>query len=112
MPGAAGQGAEPSHRGEVDEDIEEEPEDREGKAHAPVVAFAQELRDGENLAFDHHRQQELTYDDERRGGHQLIGGNGNTRRKGRARHADKLFGRDVGGDERGSHGPPGQCVAG
>ncbi len=107
-----GQRAQPGDRREVDEDVEEEPEDREREAHAPVVALAQELGDGEDAALDHHGEQEFADDDERRGGHEFVGGHGDARGVGRAGHADELFGRNVGGDERGAHGPPRQRVAG
>ena len=107
-----GKCAEPGHGGEVDEHVEEEPEDGEGQSHTVVVAFAEELGDGEYLAVEHHWQQELADDHERDGGHHLVGCDGDAVAEARARHADKLFGGDVGGDERGAHGPPCEGVAG
>ena len=73
-----GQCAQPSHGGQVDEYIEEEPEDGESQTHAPVVAFTQELGNSEYLAFNHHRQQELCYDNQGCCSHQLVGCHGNT----------------------------------
>ena len=107
-----GQGTQPGYGRQVDEHIEEQPEDGEGEAYTVVVAFTQELRDGEDLALQHRRQQELADDDERHGSHELVGGGGDAIGIAGAAHADELLGTDVGRDERGAHGPPCQRIAG
>ena len=107
-----GQCAQPSHRGEVDEDVEEKPQNGESKTYTIIIAFAQELWNRKNLAVEHHGQKEFTDDNQGHCGHHFVGSNGNAVAEARARHADKLLGRDVGGNQRGSHGPPCQCVAG
>ena len=73
-----GKSTKPSHRGEVYEYIKEKPEDRECKTHTVVITLAKELRDGENLAFEHNREQELANYNKCYGCHHLIGCNGDT----------------------------------
>ena len=107
-----GQGAQPGDGGKVHEHIQEQPQDGERKADTVVITFAQELRNGENFAFEHDRQQELADNHQGDGGHEFISGRRDTVRIGGSGHADKLFCRDVGGDERGTHGPPCEGVAG
>ena len=94
-----GQGTQPGYGRQVDEDVEEQPEDGEGKTYAVVVALTQELRDGEDLPFQHGREEELADDDEGHGSHELVGGGGDTVSIARTAHADELFGADVGCDE-------------
>ena len=106
-----GQSTEPGYGCEVHKDIEEQPQDGEGQTYAVVIALAEELRDGEDLTIEHHGEQELTDDHECDGGHHLIGCNGDTVAETCSRHTDELFCRNIGGNQRGSDGPPGQRVS-
>ena len=94
-----GQCAKPSHRGKVDEDVEEEPEDGECKTHTIVITFAKELRNGEDTLLEHDGQEELANHNKSYGCHDLVSSNGDAVGKASSGHADELLGRDVGGNE-------------
>ena len=109
---AHGNGPEVENGGEVDHDVERQPENGHNHGHRAVVALAEELRHRENAVLQVHRNEEYGHHDEREGGHPFVGGNGQAHFKARARHAHKLLGRDVGGDERRADGPPGERAFG
>ena len=106
-----GDGAKPQDRGHIDEDVEAQPEHGHDAAHRRSVPLLQKLRHGRDIVAQEDGQEELGDDQEGEGGHPLIGGDGEADGVSRARHADDLLGGDVGGDQRGADGPPGQGPA-
>jgi hypothetical protein len=107
-----GDRAQPQDRGQVHEDVEDQPEHRHHVADAGSVPLLQELRHGADVVLQEDRQEELADDQQGQGRHPLIGGDGQAQGIARAAHADDLLGRDVGGDQRGADRPPGQGLAG
>ena len=101
---------EPCYWCQVDEDIQEQPEDRETQTYAFVVAVAQELWNGKHFLLNHQRQQELTYDNQCCSSHQLVCGHCDTAVEGRAWHTDKLLSRNVCSNQRSTDSPPCQGV--
>ena len=97
-------------RGQVHEDVEAEPEHGHQRPDQPAVAALQELRHRVDVVLEEDRQEELADDQKRRRRHPFVGRDRKPDRIARARHADDLLGRDVGGDERGADRPPGQIL--
>ena len=102
--------AQPDDRGEVHEHVEREPEHRHQHRQRPPVTPREELRHRVDFVLQEDRQEELADDQQGRRRHPFVGGDGEPDRIARARHADDLLGRDVGGDERGADRPPGQVL--
>ena len=107
-----GEGSEPCHGSKVHEHIEEEPENGECKTHSVVVAFLEELGNGEDLLLEHQRQQELADHDKGHGSHKLVCSSGYAVGITGTGHSDKLLGRDVRRNQRGADRPPCQGVSG
>ena len=101
-----GQGSEPCHGGQIDEEVEEQEEDGEGDADAVAVTFVKQLRHGIDPLLDHDRQQVFRHENQRGGRDPFVGGDTYSYPESRSRHADKLLGRDIGGDQRCADGPP------
>ena len=76
------------------------------------VTFVKQLRHGVNPLFDHDRQQVFRHENQCGGRNPLVGGDTYSYPESRSRHADKLFGRDVGGNQRRADGPPRKRPAG
>lgn len=105
-----GQRTEPRHGGEVDEYIEEYPQNGEGESHSAVIPRSEKLGHGEHVARHHDGQEEFADEDEGHDGHDFVGGNGKSIDITRARRSDELLGGNVGNDERGAYRPPCQGV--
>eukprot|EP01136_Pigoraptor_vietnamica_P011867 Opistho-1_new@51206 len=90
---------EPHDRCEVHEDIEREPEDRHQRADVGAVALFEELRHREDLVADEDRKKKFADDQQRERRHPFVGGDRQTDRIARSRHADDLLGRNIGGDQ-------------
>ncbi len=104
--------AQPQDRGQVDENVEDEPEHRHQVFDAGPEALLQEARHGGDAVPEEHRQEPFADDDQGDRRHPLIGSDGQADLVARSRHADDLFGGNVGGDQRGADGPPRQAVIG
>ena len=110
--GLQGQRAQVQHGGEVDEDVEGDPEDRQDGLELGRVPLLDELGNGVQPLLDEDGQEVLADDDEGQRRHPLVGRDGQADLETGARHADELFGGNVGRDEGGAHRPPGQGFAG
>ena len=103
--------AKPKYRGEIDQDVEPQPEHGHHEPHARAVAALQEFRHRVDLIFQENRQKELAHDQERQRRHPFIGRDTEPQRITRARHADDLFGGNVRRDQRRADSPPGEGLA-
>ena len=104
--------AEVEDRREVDEDVDDQPEDGEQRPHAAVEPLLQELRHREDALFEVDREEEVGDHQERDGRHPLVARDRQPEAEARPRHPDKLLGRDVGRDQRGADRPPRKRLAG
>ena len=104
--------AQPDDAGEVHEHVQRQPEYRHQRADARAVPPLQELRHGVDLVGEEDRQEKLADDQQRQRRHPLVRRDGETDRIARPRHADDLFGRDIGRDQRCADRPPGQVLGG
>ncbi len=84
--------AEPEDRGQVDEDIECEPEDRHHELDVRSVPALQEFRHGVDFVLQEHRQEKHADDQERQRSHPFIGGDRQSDGVSGAGHADDLLG--------------------
>ena len=107
-----GQRPKVENRSQVDQHVEKEPEDAHNQAQRGVVALLQKLRHRKNLLLQEYRHEEHGHDDEHNGRHPFIGCHRHAHLKAGARHANKLLGRDVGGNHAGPDGPPRQGAFG
>ena len=104
--------AQPEDGGQVHEDVDTQPEHRHHRAHRGAVAPFQEFRHGVNAVLEEYRQQEFADDEQREAAHPFVRGDADADHIARSGHADDLLGGNVGGDQRGADGPPGQRAAG
>jgi hypothetical protein len=101
------------HGGERDEHEQHHRHERHDRARRAPVALIEELRHREDAGLQEIRQEREGDDDERDRGHPLIARDRHAHVvRGGARHADELFGGDVGRDERDADQPPLQAAAG
>ena len=102
--------AEPDDRGEVHEHVQRQPEQRHQRADARAVPLLQELRHRVDPVAQEDRQEELADDQQRQRRHPFVRRDRQPDRIAGARHADDLFGGDVGCDQRRADRPPGQVL--
>ena len=98
----------PDDRGQVDEDVQRQPEHRHQRADGRAVTLLEELRHRVDAVVQEDRQEPFADDQQGQRGHPFVRGDRQADRVARAGHADDLFGRDVGGDQRGADRPPRQ----
>ena len=104
--------AEVQHGGEVDEDVERDPEDRQDRLELRGVPLLDELGNRVEPLLDEDGQEVFADEDQGQRRHPLIRGDGQADFESGAGHADELLGGYVGRDEGGAHRPPGERFAG
>ena len=104
--------AEVQHGGEVDEDVERNPEDRQNRLELSGIALLDELGNRVQSLLDEDGKEVFADENQGQRRHPLVRGDGQANLESGAGHADELFGRNVGRDEGGPHRPPGERLAG
>ena len=99
-------------RGGRHADQDDQRGNRHDQAGKRVVAVLEKLRNRVDAAAEERGQEDKGHHDERDGGHPLVTGDRHAQPVGcLATHSHELLGRDIGGDQRESHQPPGQAAA-
>ncbi len=104
--------AQPQDRGQVDENVQAQPEHRHQRTDPVAVPLLQELRHRVDAVAQEDRQEVLAHDQQGKRSHPFVGGDGQADRVAGAGHADDLFGRNVGGNQRRADRPPRQRAPG
>lgn len=89
-----------------------QPEDRHHRLDALVETLFEELGHGEDLLLQKDRDEELRHEDQSEGGDPFVGRHRQPDGIAGAGHADKLFGGDIGSDDRSAYRPPGKPAPG
>ena len=110
--GVDGFTAEVEHGGQVDEDEEGNPKYRQDGLEVGGKAPFDKFGDGVDALFDEDGQEEFAHDNQGKGCHKFVGGDCQSAGKTGTGHADELFRRDVGSDERRTDCPPRERLAG
>ena len=98
--------------GEVDKDKDRQPEDRHHRLDTLVETLFKELGHREYLLLQKDRDKELRHEDQSEGGYPFVGRHRQPDGIAGAGHADKLFGGDIGSNDRSAYRPPGKTAPG
>src|SRR5690606_35535645 len=103
-----GERAQEKDGSEVDHDVQQQPENSHDGTHRTVVPLVEELRHGVNLILEVYRYEIRGYNNQCSSGKPLGGRDGQSQLESVAAHADDLLGRNIGGYQRCTDGPPGE----
>ena len=106
------QGSQVQDGSKIDKDEDSQPEDRHHRLDALVETLFEELGHGEDLLLQKDRDEELRHEDQSEGGDPFVGRHRQPDGIAGAGHADKLFGGDIGSDDRSAYRPPGKPAPG